>query len=231
MKKTLKAAFPVTVPILTGYIFLGIAYGLLMTESGFGALFTISTSLFIFTGSLQFVGVSFFTSPFNPLNVLLMSLMIDARHIFYGVAMIDKLKDVKKEKPGIIFTLSDETFSVLCNQSPPDGVKKGPFMLTVAVLDYLYWTLGTALGAVFGRFITFNTEGIDFSLTALFVVIFVNQWKESKDHIPAIIGLACSALSLVVFGADNFIVPSMIMIVISLLIYRKPFERRFGAND
>ncbi len=231
MKKTLKAAFPLTLPILTGYIFLGFAYGILMAESGFGALFTISTSLLIFTGSLQFVGVSLFASPFNPLNVLLMSIMIDARHIFYGIAMIDKLKDIKKEKPGIIYMLSDETFSVLCNQNPPDGVKKGPFMLSIALLDYLYWALGTTLGAVFGGFITFNTEGIDFSLTALFVVIFVNQWKESKDRIPAIIGLACSALSLIVFGADSFIVPSMILIVISLLVYRKPFERRLGAND
>lgn len=231
MKKTLKAAFPLTVPILTGYVFLGFAYGILMAESGFGALFTISTSLLIFTGSLQFVGVSLFASPFNPLNALLMSIMIDARHIFYGIAMIDKLKDIKKEKPGIIYMLSDETFSVLCNQNPPDGVKNGPFMLTIALLDYLYWALGTTLGAVFGGFITFNTEGIDFSLTALFVVIFVNQWKESKDRIPAIIGLACSALSLIVFGADSFIVPSMILIVISLLVYRKPFERRLGAND
>ena len=231
MKKALKSAFPVTLPILTGYIFLGTAYGLLMTESGFGALFTVATSLFIFTGSLQFVGVSFFTSPFNPLNVLLMSLMIDARHIFYGVAMIDRLKDIKKEKPFIIFTLSDETFSVLCNQNPPDGIKKGPFMLAISVLDYLYWSVGTALGAVFGRFITFNTDGIEFSLTALFVVIFVNQWKESKDRIPAVIGLACSALSLVIFGADSFIVPSMVLIVISLLVYRKPFERRLGENE
>lgn len=231
MKKTLKAAFPITVPILTGYIFLGIAYGLLMTQSGFGALFTISTSIFIFTGSLQFVGVSFFTSAFNPLNVLLMSIMIDARHIFYGVSMIDKLKDIKKEKSGIIFALSDETFSVLCNQNPPKDVKKGAFMLAVAILDYLYWVFGTALGAVFGKFITFNTEGIDFSLTALFVVIFVNQWKENKDHVPAIIGLVCSALSLIVFGADSFIVPSMLLIVVSLLIYRKPFERRVGSND
>lgn len=226
MKKTFKAAFPLTIPILTGFIFLGTAYGILMTSNGFGALFTIATSVFIFAGSLQFAGVSFFTSAFNPLNVLIMSLMINARHIFYGVSLVDKFKDIKKEKPALILTLCDETFSVICSVQPPTGIKKGPFYLTVALLDYSYWIIGTALGALFGQFINFSTEGIDFSLTALFVVIFINQWKESKDKMPAVIGLACSLLCLVVFGADSFIIPSMIMITVSLLIYRKPFESR-----
>lgn len=225
MKKTFKAAFKLTIPILTGFIFLGTAYGILMTSNGFGAVFTIATSVFIFAGSLQFVGVSFFTAVFNPLNVFIMSLMINARHIFYGIALVDKFKDIKKEKPPLILTLCDETFSVICSAEPPEGVKKGPFYLTIALLDYSYWIIGTAIGALYGQFITFNTEGIDFSLTALFVVIFVNQWKESKDKIPAVIGLGCSLLCLVIFGAENFIIPSMILIIIALLAYRKPFER------
>lgn len=224
--RVLRSAFTVTLPILTGFIFLGTAYGILMTGKGFGALFTILISVFMFAGSLQFVGVSILTTAFNPLNAFFMAIMVNARHLFYGIAMFDRYKIFGKEKPIMVLTLCDETFSVLCNTKPPEGVNEKQFMLTVSVLDYLYWAAGTAIGATVGNLITFNTQGIDFSLTALFVVIFVNQLKESKDKIPALIGILCSVLCLLVFGAEKFIIPSMFMIIIALLIYRKPFERK-----
>lgn len=230
LTNTIKHAFPLTVPVLTGFLFLGTAYGILMTSKGFNSLFTIATSVFVFAGSLQFVGVELLCAAFNPLNAFLMGLMINARQLFYGISMIDKYKCLGRTKPLAELTLCDETFSILCTAKAPEGIDNKKFILCVSVMNYLYWVTGTAVGATVGNLITFDTTGIDFSLTALFVVIFVNQWKENKDHIPALLGLACSAVCVIVFGTDKFIIPSMAFIIVSLIIYRKPFERTVSRN-
>lgn len=225
-KAAFKAAFPVTIPVLTGFIFLGTAYGILMTSQGFSFIFTTLISIFVFAGSMQYVAVDLLVSAFNPLNAFLLALMVNARHLFYGISMLDKYKDTGKAKPALIFTMCDETFSILCGAKVANGINRKYFMLFVSLLDYLYWVLGTALGATVGVFITFNTEGIDFALTALFIVIFINQWKETKNHIPSILGIISSAVCLVIFGADNFIIPSMILIIISLSAYRPIFNKK-----
>ncbi|MGE5677422.1 MAG: AzlC family ABC transporter permease [Pseudomonadota bacterium] len=222
--KALKAAFPHTLPVFTGFTFLGIAYGILMNSKGYGVGWTFLMSLMAFAGSAQYVAITFLTSFFNPVYALLMTLMINARHLFYGISMLDKYKSTGRLKPYLIFGLCDETFSIVCSAEPPEGVDRNWFMLFITLLDHGYWVLGSTLGGLLGSMISFNTKGLDFVLTALFVVIFVGQWKAQKDHKPAITGVFCSVICLIVFGKSNFIIPSMLAILAMLTISREEYR-------
>jgi len=222
----LKAAFPYTIPVLTGYIFLGAAYGILMKSKGYGVFWSVLASLLIYAGSAQYVTITFLTSIFNPIYTFIMILMVNARHLFYGISMLDKYKETGKLKPYLIFAMSDETFSIVCSTEAPEGIDRNWFYFFITFLDYLYWAAGSAIGAFLGSLISFNTKGLDFVLTALFVSIFVGQWKGQKDHKAAIIGLLCSIVSLYIFGQSNFIIPSMILIIIVLtLFYKKDVKK------
>lgn len=223
-KKALLEAFPHTIPIMTGYIFLGAAYGIIMNSKGYGVIWALLMSLIVYAGSAQYVAITFLTSVFNPIYALFLTLMVNARHIFYGLSLMNKIKDTGKLKPFIIYWMSDETFSVLCAAEPKEGVDKGYFMFFIALMNYLYWALGTAMGSLLGNMMTFNTKGLDFALTALFVVIFISQWKSQKKHSPAIIGVLSSIVCLIIFGPNNFIIPSMIVILILLTIMKNKIE-------
>lgn len=223
-KEALKAAFPHTIPVFTGFAFLGIAYGILMNSKGYGVGWTALMSFMAFAGSAQYVAITFLTSVFNPIYALLMTLMINARHLFYGISLLDKYKGTGKLKPYLIFGLCDETFSIICSTEPPEGVNRSWFMFFITLLNHSYWVLGSTLGGLLGSMISFNTRGLDFVLTALFVVIFLGQWKTQKKHKPAIIGVLCSIICLVVFGQNNFIIPSMIAILAILTVFRKELE-------
>ncbi len=209
----LRYAFPKTVPVMVGYLFLGAAYGILMKVNGFGLVWTVAVSLFVYAGSLQYAGVSLLAAAVHPLYALAMSLMINARHLFYGLSVLDKYRDIKGCKPYLIFALTDETFSVICNEEPPEGMDKASVYFWISFLDQIYWVAGSVLGCLAGSILTFNTEGLDFALTALFVVIFTDQWITKKDHRPALTGLLVSAACLAVFGADAFIIPAMVGIL------------------
>mgnify|MGYP003376945753 CR=1 FL=1 len=220
----LKAAFPHTIPVLTGFLFLGIAFGILMNSKGYGAPWAIGMSLFTFAGSMQYVAVNLLTAAFNPLYAFLLTLMVNARHLFYGISMLEPFQGMGKKKIYLIFALCDETFSILCSATPPKGVDRGRFMLWVALLDHFYWVLGTALGSLVGAMITFDTTGIDFVMTALFVVIFLNQWQSQKNHLPALVGVCTSVACLLVFGPDQFLLPSMALMAVILCAARKRLE-------
>lgn len=221
MKKALKAAFPHTIPILTGFLFIGMAYGMLMDSKGYGPGWSFLFSLIVLAGSAQFVGVTFLTSAFNPLYAFAMTLMINARHLFYGISMLERYKDMGKLKPYLIYGLCDETFSVICATTPPEGVSVKWFRFFITALHQLYWIAGSVLGGLMGSMITFNTKGLDFVLTALFVVIFTSQWKAHPNHKPALIGLFSTAACLILFGPDRFIIPAMIGIILLLVIFKK----------
>lgn len=221
--KALKAAFPHTIPVFTGFIFLGAAYGILMNSNGYGVGWSLLMSLIVFAGSAQYLAISFLTTAFNPLYAFLMTLMVNARHLFYGISLLDRYRDTGKLKPFLIFGLCDETFSVVFAAEPPEGVSRRWFMFFITLLNYLYWSLGTVVGGIIGTMITFNTDGLDFVLTALFIVIFLGQWKSNKDHKPAIIGVISSVICLIIFGPDHFIIPSMILIIVILTMIRKQY--------
>lgn len=229
MKKAVKAAFPVTVPVLFGYLFLGIAFGVLLQSKGYSFLWAALMSLFVYAGSMQFVAVNLLAGPFSLLNAAVLTLSVNARHLFYGLAMVGPFRGMGKKKPYMIFSLSDETFSLLCAAKAPEGVDDKKFRFCISLLDQSYWVAGSAIGGLVGSAFSFNTTGIDFAMTALFAVIFTEQWQNAKNRVPALTGVAVSAVCLLVFGPQNFIIPSMAGILAVLSLLRAKTERRGEA--
>jgi len=219
-RKAFKAALPYTLPVFMGYLFLGIAFGVLLSSKGYHAGWALLMSTTVYAGSMQFVAIDLLTSPFNLINALIVTLTVNARHLFYGLSMLDKFKISGKLKPYMIFSLTDETYSLLCSTEPPEGINKKWFMFFVAILDQSYWILGGLIGNAAGTVFTFDPTGIDFAMTALFIVIFVEQWEGTKQHIPALLGLGITMICLVVFGTENFIIFSMLGIFLCLTLLR-----------
>lgn len=224
MKKAFKAAFPHTIPIFAGFWFLGMTYGIYMNVSGFPFWYPMLMSLTIFAGSMEFVAVNLLLGVFNPLQAFAMTLMINARHLFYGISMLDKYRGTGWKKFYLIFGMCDESFSINYTAEIPEDTDRGWFMFFVTLLNQFYWFLGATLGGIFGSLIHFSTEGLDFVMTAMFVVIFLEQWLKEKNHVSAVMGIVLSLLCLVAFGADDFMIPSMIAIFAALTLMRGGLE-------
>ena len=224
-EKAVKAAFPVTIPVLLGYLFIGIAFGVLLQNKGYHFGWAILMSLCVYAGSMQFVAINFFAPGVSFISVILMTLMVNARHVFYGLSMLRPFQGMGKLKPYMVFSLTDETYSLLCGAKVPEGVDHNKFFFSISLLDQLYWIAGSALGGIAGSLITFDTTGIDFAMTALFVVIFVEQWLSGGSKFPALAGVGAAVLCLVIFGPDNFILPAMAAIVLLLLAGRRLTDR------
>lgn len=224
-KKAIKAAFVSTIPVMTGYLVLGIGFGVLLKTKGYGALWALAMSVCIYAGSMQYVAIDLLSGGASLIVAALTTLTVNARHLFYGISMIDKYKDTGKVKPYLIFALTDETYSLVCNDENSKNVEnKTAYFFYVSLFDQFYWVCGSVIGALLGAVIPFSTEGIDFSLTALFVTVFVQQWLETKKHAPALVGLFVSIVCLLIFGSENFLIPAMIFIVIFLTILPKKEE-------
>jgi len=219
--EVLKAAFPATIPVLTGFLCLGMAYGVLMQTKGYGPLWSTLMSAVAFCGSMQFVAITLLTAAFDPIQAFVLSIMVNARHLFYGLSLLEKYKGLGKVRGFLIYVLCDETFSITSSVEPPEGVERREFYFFISLLDYLYWVCGTALGGLLGGQITFNTAGLDFALTALFVVLFLEQWKRKENQPAGLIGIGCTALSLLVIGPDRLVIPAMVLILAVLLGGRK----------
>lgn len=229
-RRAFSAAFPHTIPILAGFLFLGISYGLYATAAGFDFWYPILMAVVIFGGSLEFVAVEMLLGIFAPAQTLIMALMIQARHLFYGIAMLEKYKGTGWKKAYLIYGMCDESFSINCSAEIPEGVDKGWFMFFVTLLNQLYWVCGTAVGAVLGSVIPFDLNGLEFVMTAMFVVIFLDQWLKEKKHYTGIIGVAASAVCLLAFGADSFMIPTMTCILCLLTVFRGPIEKAGGLG-
>ena len=225
IKKAFAAAFPYTLPIFAGFWFLGMTYGIYMNVSGFSFWYPMLMSLTIFAGSIEFVTVHMLLGAFNPLQAFAMTLMINARHLFYGISMLDRFRGLGWKKFYLIFGMCDESFSINYTADIPEEVDRGWFMFSVTLLNHFYWFSGATLGGIFGSLIHFNTEGLEFVMTAMFVVIFLEQWLKEKDHRSGILGLILSAVCLAAFGADNFIIPAMLAILAVLTVMRPKMEK------
>lgn len=229
-RRALAAAFPHTVPILAGFLFLGMAYGIYMNVSGFSFWYPMLMGLTIFGGSLEFVAVSMLLAPFAPLQTFLMALMLQARHLFYGIAMLEKYRGLGLKRYYLIFGMCDESFSINYTADIPADVDKGWFMFFVTLLNHFYWFFGATLGGVCGSLIRFDTEGLEFVMTAMFVVIFLEQWLKEKNHTSAIVGTLISVLCLTLFGPDDFIIPAMLAMLGVLTLLKNPLERKCEAS-
>lgn len=225
----LKAAFPHTIPILAGFGFLGMSFGVLMSADGHPVWLSIVMSAVVYAGSMQFVTLALLAVAFHPVQAFLMALMVNARHIFYGISMLEKYRDTGAKKPYLIFGLTDETFSINYMASVPEGVNRGKFYFFTTILNHIYWFAGTAVGAVLGSVIPFNTEGLDFVMTAMFVVILLEQMQKEQNRPTALLGLAVSVVALLIFGAASFLIPAMLGILLVLTLLRKPLEKAGAA--
>ena len=220
-KNLLRIAFLDTVPVMTGYVFLGFGFGILMQQNGFSVLWAAAMSLFIYAGSMQYVAIPLLTSGASLLTAAATAFVVNARHLFYGISMVDAYKGMGKKKPYLIFGLTDETYSLVSQLQLPEGIRPGSYCFLVTLFDHIYWISGTVLGALTGSLLPINYEGVDFALTALFVTIFVEQWLSTKKQGPAIVGVVTTVVCLVLFGPDVFLIPSMIIIAACLVMMRK----------
>lgn len=229
MTKILKKVFPQTIPVMLGYVTVGIAFGILVIKSGLSLWYGLGLSLFVYAGAMQFVAIQLIMGPFQMIQVVLLTLFVNIRHLFYGLSFIERFKTFGWRKWYMIFALTDETYSLMCGitnlKDFNDEDTENSFFM-ISLLNQVYWISGTLIGMLFANIITFNTAGIEFAMTALFVVIFVEQWLMEKAHLPAWIGLGAAVISLVIFGPDNMVVTAMAFILIGLLITRRFLERR-----
>ena len=227
MRKVFKPALAATLPVMAGYLILGFGFGIIIKANGYSTVLAAAMSIFIYAGSMQYVAIGLMTSGASLITTALTTLMVNIRHLFYGVSMLEKYQNTGKAKPYLIFALTDETYSLVCGELPglaPED--RTSYELLVSLLNHLYWIVGSIAGAVTGSLIRFNSQGIDFALTALFLTVFTDQWLTAKKHGPALIGLGASVASLLIFGKDNFLIPAMLIIALTLCLYKED-----TAND
>ena len=229
--KTVRTAFLASLPVMAGYVVLGIGFGILLHEKGYAWYWATLMSTLVFAGSMQYVAVDLLGAGANMLTFLLMTIIVNARHIFYGISMLGRYKDMGAAKPYLVFALTDETFSLVVDPKLPDGVSRKHYSLLVSLMDQFYWILGSTVGAIAGTLINADFTGIDFSMTALFVIIVIEQWEGTKEHLPALTGILVSLVCLIIFGAEDFLIPSMIFITILLLVEKPYIERRERAAE
>ena len=227
MKSSLvKKAFLTSLPVMAGYIVLGIGFGILLRGAGYGLLWSFAMSTLIYAGSMQYVGVGLLAGGVGVLTTILTTIMVNARHLFYSISMIDRYKDAGPYKPYLIFALTDETYSLLCDGNVPGASDVPLYRFLVSLFNQCYWITGSLLGNMLGAVLPFSTDGIEFSMTALFIASFTEQWLRSKDHLPALTGLFSSLLCLLVFGPEQFLIPAMLLITLVLTLVRSRMEGR-----
>lgn len=223
--RAFKAALPYTIPICVGFLFIGMSYGFLMRSKGFSFVYPMLMSFFIYAGSMEFVTVNLLLSSFNPVYAFFLTLMVNARHLFYGISMLEKYKNVGWKKFYLIFGMCDEAFMINCTASILPGVDRGWFMFFVTMLNQIYWVLGATVGALLGYVIHIDTTGIEFVMAALFVVMFISQWEETDNHRPALTGLGCTLVCLLIFGSQTFLLPAMALIILCFSLDRKKIDK------
>ena len=229
-KYAFKKAFPYTIPVFTGYVFIGIAFGVMFAEKGYSFLWAMLMSLMVYAGAGQYLAVNFFVPGVSFLQIIFMTFMVNVRHVFYGISLLEKFNNMGKKRWYMIFGLTDETYSLLCTTKIPDDVEEEKFLFAISIMNQSYWILGSAIGGLAGTLIPFNSEGIDFAMTALFVVIFVEQWFDKKNRVPETIGSAVAVICLQLFDVDGFVLPSMLVIILILLCSRTKLEGKVNET-
>jgi 4-azaleucine resistance transporter AzlC len=229
MMKLLRSAFLTTIPVLTGYVVVGIAFGLLLQKAGYGVVWAVLMSVLVYAGSMQFVAVALLADGSGLLAVAAVTFFVNIRHFFYGLSFLDVFRGMGRKRGYMIFSLTDETYSLLCTAKPPEGVDRDRYFFTISLLDQIYWVTGSVIGSLAGSLIPFATTGLEFAMTALFMVILVEQWSAFRTHEPVFVGFAAALSSLLVFGPKNFLVPALALIVLALLLLKKRLDKEASS--
>ena len=229
--KELRFAVKNTVPIFFTYLFIGIAFGILMSDAGYSVLLTTASSLFIYAGSMQLVMVPMMASGASLLSLAVMAFFVNARHVFYGIGFIEKFRRMGWRSPYMILALTDETYSVLCSVKYDEGLDQARASFLIALLNHSYWIFGSFVGACAGRFLQFDMRGIEFSATALFLVVVVNQWRQYRSRLPFLTAAVSSLGFYLLLGKEYFLIPTLVSCLAGLLLLRKPVEQREGIAD
>ncbi len=229
-KETLKFSFIRSLPVMAGYLVLGSGFGILMADKGYSFWWPALMSIVVYAGSLQYVGVNLLATMASPISTALMTIMVNARHIFYGISMLEKYKAMDKGRTYSIFALTDETYSLVCSAQVPEGVDEHGYYLALSMMNQSYWVLGSLIGGLLGNYLSFNSDGVDFAMTALFIVMFVEQWESAKTHAPALCGMFATLICLLIFGSDYFLIPSMLLIAIILMSFKKQIEGKIAED-
>ena len=230
-RQTLKAAFFKSVPVMAGYLIIGLGFGILLRDAGYGVLWAAAMSVLIYAGAMQYVGVGLIAGGAGLLSAAVATLAVNARHLFYSLSMVDVYRGAGKKRPYLIFALTDETYSLLCDGAAPAGTDPHAYRLLVSLFNHCYWIIGSVAGNLLGDVVPFSTAGIEFSMTALFVATFVSQWKAGKSHIPAVVGVLCSVGSLLLFGPEHFLIPAMLLITLALFLLKNKLPPKEDATD
>lgn len=228
-RKIIKQALLTSVPVMAGYFIIGTGYGILLRSAGYGVLWAFATSAFVYAGSMQYVGVGLLAGGASVLATMITTLMVNARHLFYSISMIDRYRDTGKYKPYLIFGLTDETYSLLCDGKAPNEQEAGLYYFLVSLFNQMYWVAGGVFGSLLGAVLPFSTEGIAFSMTALFIASFTEQWLTNGDHVPALVGIFSSVFCLLIFGSQHFLIPTMLLITLALTVLRRREEKVVGG--
>lgn len=230
-KEAMKRAFPYTIPVLTGYLFIGLAFGVMFADKGYNVLWAILMSVLVYAGSGQYLAVNFFVPGFSILQAVFLTLMVNIRHVFYGLSLVERYNRFSSKRWYLIFGMTDETYSLICTTKVPDDVDEEKFLLSITLLNQLYWILGSVIGAVIAGTLPFNSEGIEFAMTALFIVMFVELWCHRNNRLPELIGVTASLVCLLIFGADNFVLPTMLLIIAVIMLGKKRIEGQEAVKD
>lgn len=224
--KLIKLVFLKTLPVMAGYLVLGMGFGILFQGRGYGAGWALAMSVTLFAGSMQYVAVDLLSSGASLISIAVMTLMVNARHLFYGQSMVERYKGAGRKKPYLMFALTDETYSLICSEQVPEGTNPHLFYFLISLFNQCYWVLGSVVGALLGAWIPFSTAGVDFAMTALFVSIFTEQWLTTKQHAPALIGVVATLACLLLFGAERFLIPAMLVILTALCTLRSKIQQQ-----
>ena len=229
--KALKDAFPYTIPVLTGYLFMGAAFGVMFADMGYSVLWAILVSTVVYAGSGQYLAVNFFVPGFSLIQAALLTIMVNIRHVFYGLSLVVRYNRFGRKRWYMIFGLTDETYSLVCTTKVPEGVDEEDFVFSITLLDHIYWVVGAAMGSLLATTVRFNSQGIEFALPALFLVMFIEMWCRRSNRLPELIGVLCALVCLIVFGADSFVLPAMLLMIAVILLGRKKIESVEGRLD
>ena len=230
IKNSFRYALRRSVPIMVGYFPVGVAYGILMSSAGYGAVWSALAGLFVYAGSLQMLMVTFFENGVPLLTVTVTALLLSSRHLFYGISFIGKFRSYGAWKYFLIYGMSDESYSLLCSYKEQDGADEKWVHIFSTALIWIYWIFFSVLGGLVGSLIPFDTTGIDFALTALFIVIFLDQLKAGTSKLPAVVSIVASLLCLVLLGPDNFLLPALSVSVAALVLLRPRLEGKEAAQ-